>query len=273
MDMARFSAVILKHVGDFVQPTFDALAKRIDEREDAVRADTSVALAEAVAALPVAKDGKDADPEQTRQIIAEAVAALPAPLAGKDCDMDAVREQIASALSDIQVPQDGAPGKDADPVDYAKLAEVCAGLIETEVTKRMLDFERRAQDVLIRAVASIPPPKDGAPGRDGLGFDDMTLTQPDERTAVLRFARGDVAKEFTLQLAGMIDRGVFKDGDTFARGDVVSWGGSAFVAQVDGAKGAPGTSPDWRLAVRKGRDGKDGERGKEFTPPKPVRAS
>jgi integrin beta 3 len=55
----------------------------------------------------------------------------------------------------------------------------------------------------------------------------------------------------------MIYREVWREGE-YERGDVVTWGGSIFIAQRK-PTGKPG-DPDsgWRLAVKHGRDGKDG---------------
>jgi hypothetical protein len=55
--------------------------------------------------------------------------------------------------------------------------------------------------------------------------------------------------------------GVYVRGKTYDAGEVVTDGGSAFHCQrLTGA--APGSSPDWVLMVKRGRDGKDaGGRG------------
>ena len=43
-----------------------------------------------------------------------------------------------------------------------------------------------------------------------------------------------------------------------ARGDAVTWDGSSWIAQTDGAKEKPGTGKEWRLAIKRGTRGKDG---------------
>lgn len=55
----------------------------------------------------------------------------------------------------------------------------------------------------------------------------------------------------------VLDRGVWREGHTYERGDGVSFGGSTWIAQTDVPTSKPGTNGDWRLAVKKGRDGKD----------------
>ncbi len=51
--------------------------------------------------------------------------------------------------------------------------------------------------------------------------------------------------------------GIWAPGQQYQRGQVCTVGGSLFLALVDNAKDKPGTSADWRLIVKAGRDGKD----------------
>lgn len=110
--------------------------------------------------------------------------------------------------------------------------------------------------------------KDGEPGKDGkdgLGFDDMDVAVlEDDRTIELSFRRGDEEKAFTVKWPTVIDRGVFNADEQYEAGDGVTWGGQFYI----GTEPSRGEKPDqakggkpWRLAVRKGRDGKDGKVG------------
>lgn len=111
--------------------------------------------------------------------------------------------------------------------------------------------------------------KDGAPGkdgRDGLGFDDLSVEFDGERTFVFRFARGDALREFRHSVDFVLDRGVYAAGRVYAKGDGVTFGGSFWIAQ-QATDEKPGTGDGWRLAVKKGRDGRDGG------PPKPQPAT
>lgn len=102
----------------------------------------------------------------------------------------------------------------------------------------------------------------GDDGQDGLGFDDIDVAFDGDRTFSLAFVRGDRRKVFgSFSIPSLIDRGVYKDGQTYHKGDCVSWGGSLFIAQGE-TTGKPEQSPDWRLAVKRGRDGKDGKPAK-----------
>lgn len=110
--------------------------------------------------------------------------------------------------------------------------------------------------------------KDGSPGRDGIGFDDMDFSHDGERGFTFKWTKGErvVEKHFTIPV--VLDRGVFTEKD-YAPGDGVSWGGCFWIAQKETSE-RPGTGDGWRMAVKKGRDGKDGE-VKAAPEPKPVK--
>jgi hypothetical protein len=64
-------------------------------------------------------------------------------------------------------------------------------------------------------------------------------------------------------------RGVWQEADAYTMGDFVTLGGSLWhcnVAEDKLTKAKPGTGEDWTLAVKRGRDGKDGTDGKSVTP-------
>ena len=110
--------------------------------------------------------------------------------------------------------------------------------------------------------------KDGAPGlpgrdgADGFGFDDLDVVDRDDGI-FLRFQKGEAVKEFRLPIPR--DRGFFKDG-TYLKGDGVTFGGSYWLAQVDSPDGRPEIgNKDWRLAVKRARDGKDAMNGKRIS--------
>jgi integrin beta 3 len=158
---------------------------------------------------------------------------------------------------------DGRDGKDGASVD--EVLKAIEPRLNESLAQWALDFERRAQGVLERAVDRIPTPKDGKDGqdgRDGLGIEDLEVHFDGERRLKLVLTRGDRSKESTLVLPIPIDRGVFaEERKDYERGDVVTFGGSSWTAQKDAPEGVPGLSPDWRLSVKRGRDGKQGPKG------------
>lgn len=99
--------------------------------------------------------------------------------------------------------------------------------------------------------------EDGKPGLDGLGFDDLDFEYDGEKTAHLKFVRGDQVKEFTLSLPIFIDRGLYSEGKSYDPGDGVTWAGSFWIAQEKTSE-KPDSGNGWRLSVKRGRDGRDG---------------
>jgi len=181
-----------------------------------------------------------------------------------------IAEAVAKAVATIPTPTNGTDGKDGvdgrdgrDGADGASVSvEDVESMVEGRVAGWALDFERRAQGVLERAIDRIPKPADGRDGRDGvdgLGFDDLSVKHDGERSLTLAFSRADVCKEFRVDLPVVIDRGVYKAESDYQRGDAVTWGGSLWIAQKDSPESKPGMGDGWRLAVKKGRDGKDGK--------------
>jgi hypothetical protein len=80
----------------------------------------------------------------------------------------------------------------------------------------------------------------------------------DLRTLGIRLTHtdGEVVEQ-TLRSPSLLYRGVFREGDQYDGGDAVTFGGSLWVA-LRATTTKPGDgSPDWRLAVKKGRDGRD----------------
>lgn len=276
----RMEAEIAKRVEALPDPAV-ALVPFIDERvADAVAAIEKPqgvtveqvmpalldALSEAVATLPKPENGKDADPEVIRQIIAEALAEIPKPEDGKSFTAEDARpviaELVAAAVSALPPPADG---KDATPeqVEDAVIKSMSSPTppalivdwLEAKSAAWALDFERRAQATLERAADRIPKPADGM---DGFSLDDLSIEDDGNGRVTLRFHRGDLVKSHTVRLPRFSDKGVFRDGDDYEAGDGVTWAGSYWIAQKDSPEGKPGDGDSWRLAVKRGRDGKDG---------------
>lgn len=184
----------------------------------------------------------------------EVLALLPA--------MPALEEIAASAAALVPSPKDG----ESFTLEQAKplMLELAQGLIPTaedvaqvldatHLAKWALDFERRAQDLLQRAVDRMPVPKDGV---DGMGFDDLVVEYDGERTFTVALVRGERRKAHSFKLPMMLYRKVYAEKVSYDRGDVVTWGGSSWVALKDAPQGKPGdASRDWQLIVKKGRDG------------------
>ena len=107
-----------------------------------------------------------------------------------------------------------------------------------------------------------PPGRDGVngvDGQDGLGFDALDCRYDGERTLTLSYRAGDRVKEFPLVLPIPIYRGVWQRSASYARGDLTTFGGSVWHANLAPADAKPGDgSSTWTLSVKRGQDGKDG---------------
>jgi hypothetical protein len=134
-------------------------------------------------------------------------------------------------------------------------AEDFRPLLETEIARALLDFERRASDVLQRAIDRI----DGSLIERALAQIDFSLASDGDGTAVLTITRGEVKKDFTIEFPRMAYQGPFAEAVSLRKGDAVTWNGSIYVARKDNPEGKPGDGPDWTLAVKKGRDGWDSQ--------------
>lgn len=156
-------------------------------------------------------------------------------------------EELVAAYLAAHPPAAGKDGVSVTVADVQPLFDVAFG-------QWALDFERRAADIFERAVERIAKPKDG---RDGLEVTNLGVELGDDgRTLRFVLADGERRHVATCRLPIPLDQGVFKDGAAYERGDLVTFGGSMWIAQKDAPEGRPGTSAHWRLAVKHGRDAK-----------------
>ncbi len=232
------------------------------------------AVKSAVASLPEPKageDGKSMTIEQIQPLIDQAVKALPPAAAGKSVTLEEVRPLIAEAVAALPP---ALPGKS---VTVAELEPVVRAEVE-------------------RAVKALPAPKDGAGvagamidrdgrlqitlsngevkdlgvvvGKDGADFTDATIEYDGERTLTIRGRGGEITKRLPIPM----DRGYYRDGMHCEKGDIVTHDGNAWVAQKD-TKARPGqdVKEDWRLMVRKGRDGESVVRKVSTEPAPPIK--
>jgi hypothetical protein len=255
-------------------------------------------VAEHVARLPVpaaGKDGapgrdgiagKDADPAaiaaqlapELDRIVAEHVARLPVPaagkdgaagrdgVAGKDADPAAIAAEleriVAEHVARLPVPdagKDGTPGRDGIAGKDADPAAIAAQLAP--------ELER----IVVDHIARLPVPvagKDGVPGeagRDGKDGRDGRDGKDADMTIAVELVRNEMARQIAAldKVKGdpgvsLVDRGVYKTGETYQPMNVATFGGSLWIAQEETAA-KPGESKAWRLAVKCGRDGRDAD--------------
>lgn len=155
---------------------------------------------------------------------------------------------IAARLSEQQ--QESAPPLTVE--DFRPMLEGMAG-------KWQLEWERSANTLVHRFLDQIRQPEDGEDGKDGGSIEDFDIAI-DGRNLTVTMKIGDRIERRTVRLDIPIYRDVYQSGKEYERGDMVTFAGSVFIAKRDvTAKEKPEASEAWKLAVKRGRDGKDGE--------------
>ncbi len=233
------------HLGELVKAIpapADGQSVTIDDVAPMIRDE----VAKAVAEVPPAKDGESVTVDDVRPILAElvskAVSDLPQPQPGKDADMDALRGYLDVLVKSLDLPK----GPSVDEV---------AATFERRFSDLTLSWERQARETLEKAADRMPKPKDG---RDALPLESFDLALgEDGRTVTVKMQAGETVIEKSVKIASVMDRGVYSSEGSYEKGDGTTYGGCYWIAQKDAPAGAPGASADWRMAVKKGRDGKD----------------
>lgn len=170
--------------------------------------------------------------------------------------------------------------------DREKIAEIAGEIVEGRLEEIRREIGERVDARVSTAIAQMPVPKDGVGlagahidrdgiltltmtdgkqvplgkvhGDDGFGFDDVeACLADDERSIMLVFTKGERVREFQIEIPALVDRGVWREGAEYRKGDCVTFGGSIWIAQKHAPDSRPGFGEGWRLAVKKGRDGRD----------------
>jgi len=237
------------------------------------------------------RDGQDAQPvteEQIADAVARHMAANP-PAAGKDgedgqsADMDALKAHCAELVKALPTPEKGKDGQDGQSADMDALKAHCAALVDAlpkakdgqdgrdgtdgiGLAGAMIDRDGALNVTLSNGEVRKLGPVVGRDGQDGehgkrgeAGFsltDFETEWRPEDKVLVLRWTAGETTYSHELLVPYVRDQGVWTEGKEYLPGDGVTWGGSFWIAQED-TSAKPEAGRSWRLAVKRGRDGKD----------------
>jgi hypothetical protein len=243
-------------------------------------------VAAAVSALPPAKDGASVTVADVQPLITEAVAAASADVrAMVDQRLkEMVDEAVAVAVGALPTPKDGhsVTVEDLRPVIVGEVTKAIdarpkpkdgIGIVgvfvdrDGHLIQTMSDGSTKdvglvvGRDVDMGAVNALvvktldawPKPTNG---KDGLGFDDLEALYDEHGRLSLKFQRGDQVKTF--RVPGHVYREIYVATESYEQGDSVTLAGSTFIAQKSGVLGKPGECDDWKLSVKRGRDGKHG---------------
>lgn len=250
----------------------DQVDRRLKEVHDAIESAQQAAKQadEKAKSLRQPEDGKSVTMDDVRPVIEEAVQravdALPPPKDGKSVTLDDVRplvdEAVKSAVAAIEVPEprDGEDGRDALQLEILPIIDPDKSYPRGSYAKHLgglwrayeQTHEMRGWECIVEGIAT------------------LSVEQIDERTFVIDCGLSSgraVRKEVAVPM--VIDRGVYRADGEYRAGDGVTWAGSYWIAKDDTPQGKPGEpgSDGWRLAVKRGRDGKDGRNGIDKTAP------
>lgn len=142
--------------------------------------------------------------------------------------------------------------------DIEALAKGMAPVVRDTIAKSLGPIINRLVALESREPEKGEPGKPGDNGKDGFSLDDFDVNVADDgRTIVMSFDQGQNRFEAEMKFPVPIYRNVFKEGEEYEPGDMVTWGGSVW--HCGEKTTAKPDSPDsgWRLAVKKGRDAKD----------------
>lgn len=212
--------------------TEDALTARLEAAEARAKAHADAAVQKALDAIPAAAELPEMPelPDIASMVV----------------------EAVEKAVKAIPAPQDGKEGKKGDPgrngLDVKDLFRADGGRLVAVMS------DGTTKDLGVFVGKDGEPGRDGTDGKDGadgLGFEDMGFEADEHGRVLAKFQRGDVVK--TIRLPGIVDRGPYKSGESYEKGDAVSYGGSLWIAQ-EPTGDKPDGSKAWRLAVKKGRD-------------------
>lgn len=235
-------------------------------------------------------NGKDADPVDIAALVAEVTKTvlpqLPTPINGKDGEpgrdgssvhLETVRGLIASEVTKAigELPpapsgRDGRDGRQGDAGRDAAALEIVHGIDESSSYQRGV-FARHRNGFwhAYRTTDPVENKDYEAAGWVCLvagPWDEVSSLAPDQRTVIRSLEMSDgklITSSFTVPT--VIDKGTWKSGIEYEQGDAVTMAGSLWICQSK-SQDRPGTSNAWRLAVKRGSDGKDLRPAEELSP-------
>lgn len=277
-------ALFGKEMADMVKSYVEAVASSLETRIKELEVQIAELKASAVTELPEQVSEETLRAlilEQSKDLVSQIE--IPQPSDGKDVDMDEVKALIGEAVRsemdaiEFPTPTNGVDGKG-----------IVDALIEADgtLTLTMTDGQvKRVGKVVGEDGKSAPAPAgisdveingsgelvftmtDGTKsnvgkvvGEDGKTFDldDFHIEMPDERTLTMSFQGGNQKHNFDVELPVPCYKGVFKEGAEYRKGDIVTWGGSAWHCNEHKSRRPAEADSGWTLMVKAGRNAKGG---------------
>lgn len=199
------------------------------------------------AVLKVVSAHQEAERLRLDDVIAKAIAAIPQPelpvsVSGGLVDREG---QLVLTLTDGQAKVVGrVAAKELDPLD-----------VQRQIREQLEAWPKPENG------KDGQPGKDGRDGADGLGFEDLSVEFDGTRELSFRLSRGEMVKTFPIRLPIPVYEGVYRPERTYEAGSSVTFGGSLWLAQAETNEKPGEGATAWRLAVKRGADGKSGPQG------------
>ena len=220
------------------------LAKSTVRRDlDSQIADVEKRLADSLAkqidSLPKAKDGVD----------------------GESVSIDQVKELAEAWLADnvkVKDGEDGTNGKDG--LDALQI-DILPMIDETKTYAKGTYAQHDGG--VMKASRNTDPIQNVEPHRAGWdvivrGVSSVEVHPIDENNfAIKTKMTGGADQVVKMSMPTMVYKEVWKEGETYQKGHVVTWGGSMWHCQKSDTTSKPATSDEWKLCVKRGTDGKD----------------
>lgn len=275
-DMEAVRAFIADQIKAIPAPK-DGESVAVEDVAPMIRDEVRAQVAEQMKSIPAPQDGKSITLQDAQPVLDEAVATLraaaDAAIAAPLQAAQQLQTKLEKSISELRQPEDG----------KSMTAEQLIPMVEEAVKKAMealpapkdgvglagafIDRDGELNLTLTNGDVKSLGRVDGKDGAPGIGFDDLTVEYDGERTIKLKMERGEMIKESSIVLPVNIDRGIYSESKQYEAGDSVTWAGSYWIAQRATSLKPDSADSGWRLAVKRGRDGKDGRNGIDKTAP------
>jgi hypothetical protein len=267
LDMAVLAGEIASIVTEEVERAtaplildIEGLKKRLAAAEVREPVDVQGAVDKAFASikLPAAPEPLAPDMAEINKLVAGLVDEkfaefpVPSPVKALEPDMAHIERTISSLVKAtfdaLPAPEPGKPGEKGAGLAGA-LIDRDGCLVITLSSGEMINLGKVVG-------------KDGEDGKNAepIGLEDINMElMEDDRTLRISVSKGDYEYAFQVPFPVVLDRGVWQDKRAYDEGDGVTWGGSFWIAQRAIEAGVKPDAPEsgFRLAVKRGRDGKD----------------
>lgn len=270
VDVEALAAEVLRRVPDPVEPD----PVELPDIEAMVRD----AVDKAVAEMPAAPTVDEVlagitipQPEPLPDIKAMIIESLPAPVEPEPVDEQAIVDKVLAGITlpeppPVELPDIGAMVDDAVSKAVAEMPQAKDGrdALEIEILPEIDLAKNYPRGTFAKHKGGLWRAYQTTTGMHGWeclvdGIAGHEIRQLDDRTFEAESVLSSGAKaSHTISVPVVLDQGTYKADQVYAKGDGVTWGGSFWIAQDDVPTTKPGEDAQWRLAVKRGRDGRHG---------------